>query len=243
MICDGRYGTTNLKRHIKACMKLYGQNDLKQMLLNAYAGDVSLRGSKIDHGIVREFLAKMIVRHELPFSVVEYEGVRECLVYLNSDVKHITRNTCKADVFKLYQKGKSKVMDLLSYSPSRISLTSDFWSCMTSDSYMCITVHFVDKDWKFRDFILSFSCFPPPHNGLFISDKFTKLLGENGWNIEHKLMAITLDNATNNVTFVNSYMTKLVSRGALPLRGRFFRIRCAAHVINLIVKAGLEELH
>jgi len=56
-------------------------------------------------------------------------------------------------------------------------------------------------------------------------------------------MAITLDNATNIDTFVDSYMTKLVSSGALPLRGRFFRIRCAAHVIDLIVKAGLEELH
>ena len=102
MICDGRYGTTNLKRHIKACMKLHGQNDLKQMLLNASSGDVSLRGSKIDHGIFREFLAKMIVRHELPFLLVEYEGVRECLAYLNPNVKHITKNTYKADVLKLY---------------------------------------------------------------------------------------------------------------------------------------------
>ena len=32
-------------------------------------------------------------------------------------------------------------------------------------------------------------------------------------------------------------------RGALPLRCRFHRIRCVAHVINLIVKVELEELH
>ncbi|KAJ8443546.1 hypothetical protein Cgig2_017029 [Carnegiea gigantea] len=35
LICDSRYGTTNLKRHIKACVKLQGQSDLRQMLLNA----------------------------------------------------------------------------------------------------------------------------------------------------------------------------------------------------------------
>ena len=29
MICNGRYDTTNLKRHIKACIKLHGQNDLQ----------------------------------------------------------------------------------------------------------------------------------------------------------------------------------------------------------------------
>jgi len=72
--------------------------------------------------------------------------------------------------------------------------------------------------------------FPPPHNGPLISEKFSKLLGESGWNIEQKLMAITLDNASNNDTFIDSYMTKLLSQGAIALRGRFFRVRCAAHV-------------
>ena len=67
MICDGRYCTTNLKRHIKACVKLTGHNDLKQMFLNASSGDVSLRGSKMDHGMYRELLTKMIVKHQLPF--------------------------------------------------------------------------------------------------------------------------------------------------------------------------------
>ena len=33
MVYDGRHGTTNLKHHIKGCVKLNGQNDLKQMLL------------------------------------------------------------------------------------------------------------------------------------------------------------------------------------------------------------------
>jgi len=155
-------------------VKLHGQNVLKQMLLNASSGDVSLRGSKIDHGMYKELLVKMIVRHELSFLLVEYKGVRECLAHLNPDVKHITRNTCKANVLKLYQKGKSKVMDLLSSSPGRIFFAFDFWSRMTSDSHMCITVHCVDRDWKLEDFILSFTCFPPPHNGPFISDKFSK---------------------------------------------------------------------
>lgn len=107
---------------------------------------------------------------------------------------------------------------------------------------MCITIHFINNDWKLENFVLYFSCFPPPHNGPLISEKFSKLLGESGWNIEDKLMAITLDNASNNDTFVDSYMMKLLSQGALTLNGRFFRVRCAAHVINLIVKSGLQEL-
>ena len=46
---------------------------------------------------------------------------------------------------------------------------------------------------------------PPPQNGLSISDKFSPLLGESSWTIEHNLMAIALDNTINNDTFVDSY--------------------------------------
>ena len=80
---------------------------------------------------------------------MEDEGVRECHAYLNPNVKHITRNTCTGNVLKLYQKGKSKVMDLLSSSLDGIFLTSDFLSCMTFDSYVCITTHFIDKIGSF----------------------------------------------------------------------------------------------
>ena len=55
LICDSRYGTTNLKRHIKSCVKLRGQLDVKQMLMNASSsGDMSLRSSKIVNVVYRE---------------------------------------------------------------------------------------------------------------------------------------------------------------------------------------------
>jgi len=55
LICDSRYGTTNLKRHIRGCVKLQGQSDMKQMLLNtSLSGDMSLRSSKIVNVVYRE---------------------------------------------------------------------------------------------------------------------------------------------------------------------------------------------
>lgn len=251
MICDSRYSTTNLKRHMKSCLKLQGQDDVKQMLLDASisddvslrSSDVSLRSSEIDNSLYRELLVKMIVRHELPFLLVESEGVRDVHAYLNPDVEHITTRTCQAGMFKLYQKGKSKVMDMLSLCPGRISLTSDFWYSMTGDSYMCINANFIDKNWRLQNFVLCFSSLSPPNEAPLISEKVSKLLGEDGWNIEHRLMTITLDNVTSDDTFVDLYMTKLLSQGGLLLNGRFFRVRCVAHVINLIVKECLEQLH
>ena len=66
--------------------------------------------------------------------------------------------------------------------------------------------------------------FPTPYNGPLIEEKFFKLFGESILNNEHKLMAITLDSTSNNDTFVDSYLTKLLSQGALTLRGWCFRV-------------------
>ena len=62
--------------------------------------------NKITKEEFREMLAEAIIKHNLPFSFVEYEGIRKFFSYLNSNVKHISRNTSKADVLKLYKKEK-----------------------------------------------------------------------------------------------------------------------------------------
>ena len=58
-------------------------------------------------------LAEVIIKHNLPFSFVEYEGIRKVFSYLNLDVKHIFRNTSKADVLKLYKKEKDDIKNKL----------------------------------------------------------------------------------------------------------------------------------
>ena len=49
-------------------------------------------------------LPKAIIKHNLPFTFVEYKGIRKVFNYLNSDVKHVSKNTSKTDVLKLYKK-------------------------------------------------------------------------------------------------------------------------------------------
>ena len=62
-------------------------------------------------------LAEAIIKHNLPFSFVEYEGIRQVFSYLNSDVKHIFKNTSNANVLKLYKKEKDDVKNKLKSIP------------------------------------------------------------------------------------------------------------------------------
>lgn len=59
------------------------------------------------------------------------------------------------------------------------------------------------------------------------------------WNIEHKISTLTVDNCSTNNLFVRSLVDRL-STGSLVFGGELFHVRCTAHILNLIVKDGLE---
>ncbi|XP_010484883.1 PREDICTED: zinc finger BED domain-containing protein RICESLEEPER 3-like [Camelina sativa] len=108
-------------------------------------------------------IAKCIIQHDFPFAYVEYERVRSIWKYLNADVKFISRNTVAADVYKFYENEADNLKRELANLPGRISLTSDLWSAITQEGYMCLTAHYIDKNWKLNNKILAFCAVPPPH--------------------------------------------------------------------------------
>jgi hypothetical protein len=98
------------------------------MLLSRDQGTLSESASKFCPKIYRELLVGTIIKHDLPFSYVEYDGVKKMHRYLRSDVSLISRNTATADLIKMHMLEKQKVKSLLNVCPQRISLTSDFWT-------------------------------------------------------------------------------------------------------------------
>jgi hypothetical protein len=80
--------------------------------------------------------------------------------YLRSDVTHICKNTAKVDLHKIYLREKHMVKSMLNVCPGKICLTSDSWTSLTTDGYMCLTTHFVDKGWVLHKRVLNFSLMP-----------------------------------------------------------------------------------
>jgi hypothetical protein len=120
-------------------------HDIQQMLLSKDQGTLLISGSKFCPKRYRELLVGTIIKHDLPFSYVEYDGVREMHRYLRSDVPLISRNTANADLIKMHMLEKQKVKSLLNVCPGRISLTSDLWTSLTTDGYICLTAILLTK--------------------------------------------------------------------------------------------------
>ncbi|TYG51484.1 hypothetical protein ES288_D10G261400v1 [Gossypium darwinii] len=124
-------------------------------------------------------------------------------------------------------------------TPGLICLTSNNWNSEhTNDEYICITAHWVDKDWKLQKRIIRFRALFPPYDGLNIVDELVLCLSQ--WGIDKKIFSITLDNASYNDVIVSCLKNRFRANQAILCDGAFFQVRCCAHILNLIVKAGLE---
>jgi len=153
-------GKNTYRRYLQICKLVPRNGDVSKMMVNAEA---KLQARKIDQSVFRELVAKTIIQHDLPFSYVEYERVRDTWRYLKADVKFFSRNTAVADVYKFYETDTDKLKRELVQLSGRISLTTYLWSTLTPEGYMCLTAHYIDRNWKLNNKILVFCAFPPPY--------------------------------------------------------------------------------
>ena len=106
-----------------------------------------------------------------------------------------------------------------------MAITTDGWTARTNDSYVTITAHFIDDEWKYHSFVLSTLTMSEKHTAenlaAFLKEEF-----EN-WGILETVC--TTDNASN--------ITLAIKKAG------FVHIQCFAHTVNLASQAGLKSVN
>ncbi|CAB5320402.1 unnamed protein product [Rhizophagus irregularis] len=67
--------------------------------------------------------------------------------------------------------------------------------------------HLITNEWKLKSFLLDFIKLDGPHSGANIKEAFLKSL--SSYNIESKILGVTTDNASNNITFLQAVKDEL----------------------------------
>lgn len=80
---------------------------------------------------------------------------------------------------------------------------------------------------------------PCPHTAVAITDVLYDYL--QSWDIDCRISAMTLDNCTTNDSLVDKMTTKIGVCNLL-LEGKMLHMRCCAHILNLIVKDGMDVI-
>jgi hypothetical protein len=205
-----------LNRHLDKCtsyqIKLAeAKSKLAQGTLSFALDDGSLvvNPTEYDYEHTRILIAKMIIVHEYSLQMVEHRWFNILMKWMNNSYESIGRKTIKNECMKVYESEKDLLKKTLRDAES-ISLTTDLWTSNQNVQYMSLVAHYIDVNWELQCCVLNFVELDPPHTGVVIYQAIFECLVE--WNIEDKLITITLDNASNNDTAITNLTSKLLAR-------------------------------
>ncbi|XP_075091915.1 zinc finger BED domain-containing protein RICESLEEPER 2-like [Nicotiana tabacum] len=105
---------------------------------------------------------------------------------------------------------------------------------------MAITTHFIEDSWRLQSHILRFVYVPAPHDKDTLCNALLNCLLE--WNLERRISTITVDNCSTNNAMIKTLLDEKLCKRDLLLMGRMLHVRCAAHILNLIVQEGLKVI-
>lgn len=172
-------------------------------------------------------LAEMICNDIQPTSIVNDPGFLNYSYVLNYKFLVPSRDTMDNEIGSLYEERKRATEYKIRHDVNRYCITFDIWTSRAQDSYISLTVHYVDThDWSLRDLRLGAHPFPGSHDAESMADKIKELLRD--WELPlEKLVAVTCDNASNNVKCIRDYFDVK-------------RAPCVGHILNLAVNDGLK---
>lgn len=117
-------------------------------------------------------LTKWIVIHQHPFTIVEESYFMDLIHSLRPTAKIPGADKIKSCISKFYETDKVKVQNALLNVPGKISFTIDGWTSPSIKSFLSITAHFIDRDWKLNHMLLDFIEIFNAHTGQNLKETF-----------------------------------------------------------------------
>ncbi|KAE8219078.1 hypothetical protein CF319_g7159 [Tilletia indica] len=219
---DNSSGTKHLKRHADRCFGLQIE-----------VGQQRLAFSKtVDTKIILDALLVWIANDQQAFLAVEHPAFIAFCRALNPQVVLPSADTIYRRLMARYDLHFSKVKKMFAKLDSKISLTTDGWTAPNGEPYLSITAHWITPEWEHQSCLLAFLPFPAPHSALnafeIIWDKVKEL------EIHRKILACVTDN-TGSAYNISEHLETAVSPSP------FFKVRCAAHLLQLAIKNGMKD--
>jgi len=126
------------------------------------------------------------------------------------------------DYLKIYVYEKEILKKAL--NDQRLCLTTNTLTSIQNINYMCLTAYWIDEGWNLNK---------------RIGQTIESCLLERGID---NILTVTVDNASSN-NLIIKYLTRVTSNWATNiLSNDFMHVRCCAHIVNLVVCAGLEDI-
>nr|GEW05045.1 putative transcription factor/ chromatin remodeling BED-type(Zn) family [Tanacetum cinerariifolium] len=152
--------------------------------------------------VLREQFTGLVIQRGLPFN--HFDDEQTTMMFqklLQPKYNHVSRTNLKYDAMKLWVAANQAIIDYFLKFNTNVNLTTDVWSAPhgVPGSYICVTAHWIEPgSWKMMKRVIAFEDFLAPHSGSALAKMLRNLFVN--FNLENKIMSITLDNASNNAS-------------------------------------------
>jgi hypothetical protein len=147
------------------------------------------------------------------------------------DVLPDSHSTLSSWIKSYYERAKAVVRAKLKQAVSRITISFDGWKSDSDMDLLGVVAHYVDHNYSHRTVLLALTSTRGSHSGDNMSERLLHVLRE--YKISNSLGYFIADNMSSNDRAI-----ELLS-DHLPIDSNKQRLRCAAHIINLVCKAIL----
>ena len=113
-----------------------------------------------------------------PYTIVEEEEFRNLIQEINTDVCLLRADSLHDKCQNLYLIHKDLLKKKLLETSSMLSFTCDVWSSKNHKAFFGITVHYIDKDWNLKCYLLDFIELLEAHTGTCLLNAFKTTLDE-----------------------------------------------------------------
>lgn len=147
-----------------------------------------------------------------------------------------SRKTVRSWLLNTYYERLDEVKEQLANSRSCITLSLDGWSTPNDISMLGVVGHWINEQCELKTALLALRPLDS-HSGKAIADTLSTVI--TTYELEGKIGAFQMDNASNNDTTLEALSSALPSLNLSMTDMVPMRLRCFGHIVNLVVKALL----
>lgn len=147
----------------------------------------------------------LIIKCNLPFSMVENASFRDFMKDIAPKWKPISSRKLKTDIIVSMKDRVHKIIYDQLEKVSDLTLTIDAWSDRRGRGFLGVTCHFIDEEMIPQAMLIEFVRMKSPHSSETIFRYTDSILDK--FNIKHKIYKIITDNAS---TMIKAYKFGLV---------------------------------
>jgi hypothetical protein len=190
-------------------------SNLKTMLMSLYP----YNKDSIQYQKRLDAVVDFIIRTGQPLSLIDNPKFIKMLSMFDNKFRLPSRNTDIID--NKFNQFQTHIIEQLK-KVDFCSITTNGWSSNSNQSFMGVTVHFVDQNFVFKSYQIALKFTPESHTSEYLKRELEEVFFKYG--IQTKVFSGSSDTANNIKHTLNDLMPQLIY------------VPCFCHVLNLIVK-------